>query len=188
MLARQVCWRDWSKTTARPVANDRTVLTPSNDGGWLATGVPLAWRFTPEGVNGSPRLAEGIRSRYPERGLGLTDGKVELTPLEVSRILGQPAVATTRVTRVVVLIRLPDDMPETPNAALLQQRLDFGPADFFAEDWLGLRSRLGAPPAEQAATHNWWDKVAATVPVEVLTWTNPTELARVAATIAGERQ
>lgn len=172
---------------ARAVANDRTVLAPSGDRSWRATGVPLAWRFTPEGVNGSPRLAEGARRRYSERGNGLMDGKMELTPLEVSRMLGSPTVATTRVTRVVVLVRLPDDTPGIPDAAFLQRRLDFGVADFFAEDWLGIRSRIGAPTTGHVNSSAWWGKVAATLPVEVLTWTSPTELSRVAAAVAGVR-
>jgi hypothetical protein len=35
---------------ARPIANDRTVVTPTARGEWIAVGVPLAWRFTPEGL------------------------------------------------------------------------------------------------------------------------------------------
>ncbi|MGH3763123.1 hypothetical protein [Actinophytocola sp.] len=171
---------------ARSVANDRTVLAPSGDGSWMAAGVPLAWRFTPEGVDGSPRLAASVRSRRLARGHGLVDGKVELTPLEISRILDRPVIASTQVTRVVILVRSPDGAPRTPDPVFLRERLDFGEADFFAEDWLDLRSRLDAPPAtERSNVHDWWAKVASAVPIKVLTWANPTELARVAAAVAG---
>jgi hypothetical protein len=173
---------------ARSVANDRTVLVPSRDGSWIAAGVPLAWRFTPEGVNGSPRLAEGARRRHRARGRELVDGKVELTPREVSRILGRGAVGATEVKRVIVLVRLPGETPGAPDAAFLQRRLDFGAVDYFADDWLGIRHRLGARVLRSTNVPGWWANVAASVPVQVLTWTHPGELPRVAEAIAGVRR
>lgn len=50
---------------ARYIANDRTVLIPADTDSWCAVGVPLAWRFTPESINGSPRLADALASRKP---------------------------------------------------------------------------------------------------------------------------
>lgn len=173
---------------AHPIANDRTMLIPSQAGPWLAAGVPLAWRFTPEGLDGSSRLANGLRNRGSVRGRDLVDGKAEFTPLEISQIFNRTAVPATHVDRIIVLVNLLDDVPGTPDTAFLRNRLDFGRSDFFAEDWLGIRNRLSAPDERCTSLHSWWGRVAATVPVGVLTWTSPTELSRVAADAAGVRR
>lgn len=170
---------------ARPVSNDRTVLIPG-EWGWRAVGVPLAWRFTPEGLHGSPSLATSIGRQAPQRGHGLVDGKIELTPREVDEALASSALATTVISRLVILVRLPDDMPGPADIAFVRQRVDFGASDFFAEDWLGVRPYL---PDRQAAAspvehESWWAHLARTMPTRVLSWTHPCELDRVAAAIA----
>jgi hypothetical protein len=84
---------------AGPVANDRAVLIPRSDRQWRVIGVPLAWRFTPEGVGCSPTLATALTDFEPVGGRHLVDGKIELTPWEVSRLLDRPAVPRTEVQR-----------------------------------------------------------------------------------------
>ncbi|MGH3607027.1 MAG: hypothetical protein ACRDRD_02915 [Pseudonocardiaceae bacterium] len=172
--------------SAAPVSNDRTVLVPSGGDAWRAVGVPLAWRFTPEGIDGSPRLADALANRTLSRGSSLTDGKVELTPLEVSQVLDSPATPTVHITRSVVLSRLLAGHPQRPpETRFLRRHLDFGVADFFADDWLGIRPQL-AQSAEltQVDAQAWWTRLAATLPVQAISWTDPAELARVAAAVA----
>lgn len=170
---------------ALPVANDRTVLIPARDGTWHAVGVPLAWRFTPEGIGGSPRLSDGLASRNPTRGRGLVDGKLEFTPLEVSQTLRSPMVGSTRVERIVVLTRQPGGVPSArPNTTFVRQHLDFGATDFFAEDWLGIKPQLGEPTPRSRDTDAWWAALATSVPVQVLSWSDPIELPQIAATVA----
>ncbi|CRK56908.1 hypothetical protein [Alloactinosynnema sp. L-07] len=171
---------------ARPVSNDRTVLIPGEPG-WRAVGVPLAWRFTPEGLHASHGLATSISRGTPQRGHRLIDGKIELTPHEVDEALACRAMATTMIGRLVILARLPDDAAGPPDIGFVRQRLDFGVSDFFAEDWLGIAAHLPgrqatASPVEQ---ENWWAHLAATMPTRVLSWTHPCELDRVAAAVAG---
>lgn len=173
---------------AHPIANDRTMLIPSQSRQWLAVGVPLAWRFTPEGLAGSSRLAYGLRHRHSVRGRDLVDGKAEFTPMEISQIFNRQTVSMAQVDRIVVLVNLLDDVPGAPDVTFLRHRLDFGRTDFFAEDWLRLRDQLSAPDKRHTNLYSWWSRVAATIPVKVLTWTSPTELPRVAAEAAGVRR
>lgn len=173
---------------ARPVSNDRTVLIPSTDS-WRAVGVPLAWRFTPDGLKASPGLAAATGRQTPRRGHGLIDGKIELTQNEVDEALACRALPTTVITRLVILVRLPDDALGPADIAFVRQRLDFGVADFFAEDWLGIRSHLNTMQSAGRPVHqdNWWAHLARTMPTRVLSWTHPCELDRVAAAITGAR-
>ncbi|WP_024800560.1 hypothetical protein [Nocardia sp. BMG51109] len=168
---------------AAALSNDRTMVVPADTGTWCAVGVPLAWRFTPEGIGGSPRLTETLAHRTPRRGSGMIDGKVELTPLEVSQILDSPATPTIPITHVVVLMRSPDVRPETPSARFLRRHMDFAAADFFADDWLGIRPHLPKTTVSQADPDSWWAKLAS-LPVHVVTWDDPAELARVADAVA----
>ncbi|MGH7749394.1 MAG: hypothetical protein ACREQ5_32195, partial [Candidatus Dormibacteria bacterium] len=113
-------------------------------------------------------------------------GKVELTPLEVSQVLDSPATPTVHITRSVVLSRLLAGHPQRPpETRFLRRHLDFGVADFFADDWLGIRPQL-AQSAEltQVDAQAWWTRLAATLPVQAISWTDPAELARVAAAVA----
>lgn len=170
---------------ATALSNDRTVLFPDDATTWRAVGVPLAWRFTPEGIGGSPRLTETLERRTPRRGRGLIDGKVELTPLEISQILTSPTTSTIPITRVVVLMRSPDEQPPaTPDARFLRHHLDFGAADFFAHDWLSIRPSLPKTTVAQVDPEPWWAKLAG-LPTQVVTWNDPAELVRVAAAVAG---
>lgn len=169
---------------ARPVANDRTMLMPGDGRGWQAVGVPLAWRFTPEGIGGSPTLAAALASFEPSRGRHLVDGKIELTPGEVSDLLDCPTVAVTKVKRIVILIRSHGSPLVQLRAAFVRQHLDFGTADLFAEDWLNLRPRLAGHQARPSASGDGlWSSVAEELPVLVLSWTDPAELPYVAASI-----
>ncbi|MEU0519361.1 hypothetical protein [Streptosporangium sp. NPDC006007] len=169
---------------AAALSNDRTVVVPDDAGTWRAVGVPLAWRFTPEGIGGSPRLSGALAHTTPRRGGGLTDSKVELTPLEVSQILDNPTTSTTQVTRVIVLMRSPNEQPVTPDARSLRRHLDFGRADFFADDWLNIRPHLPGNANNPTDPDAWWTTLAG-LPVQVICWGDPVELARVAAIIAG---
>ncbi|MGH3567095.1 MAG: hypothetical protein ACRDRH_13900 [Pseudonocardia sp.] len=166
------------------MSNDRTVLVPAGGDTWRAVGVPLAWRFTPEGIAGSPRLADALANRTPSRGSSLTDGKVELTSLEISQILHNPVAPEVQITRSVVLLWLPGVRPSRPDAQFLRRHLDFGAADFFADDWLGIRPQLPKSAGlSQMDTQVWWTRLAA-LPVQAISWTEPAELARVAAAVA----
>lgn len=160
---------------AQLLSNDRTVVMP-RDGGWAAIGVPLAWRYTPEGLRGSPALATAVGSMALARGGELVDGKIELTPLEVSRVLNRPARTSAPISRIIVLSRSPQ-RPDT-DAALKQ--LGFGDADFFAEDWLNVRGEFAA------SSHggDLWAALQASVPICAFSWTDPTELQGVADSIA----
>lgn len=170
---------------ARPVANDRTVLVPADGGSWRAVGVPFAWRFTPEGIGGSPALNALLADREPSRGRGLVDGKVELTPWEVSSSLDQPTLPAAHVARIVILIRSADGLPERPDALFVRRQLDFGAADFFADDWLGIRPHLGGDRDQPSVGSDaLWGELATTVSVRVLSWTDPAELPAIAAAVA----
>lgn len=170
---------------AWPMANDRTMLIPGDDSSWYAVGVPLAWRFTPEGISGSPRLTAALVSRHPTRGRDLVDGKVELTPLEVRQIFGSSAVAMTRISRMVILSRSAGGTT-TPDATLVREHLDFGAHDFFAEDWLDIRTQLSGHIKQTVSDWGaWWSRLAGSLPSRVLRWTNVTELPQVTAAIAG---
>ncbi|SFB64753.1 hypothetical protein SAMN05216266_1476 [Amycolatopsis marina] len=170
---------------ARPVANDRTVLTPGDNVTWSAVGVPLAWRFTPQGIDGSTALTHALTIRDLSRGRDLVDGKIELTPLEISQALAVPAAAAAPITRLIILTRTANKQPPAPDHRFIRDHLDFGADDFFTDDWLGVRplfpSLTAQPPLDADA---WWARLATTVPVQVISWTDPTELGRVAATIA----
>jgi hypothetical protein len=169
---------------ARPVANDRTVLVPAGDRSWRAVGVPLAWRFTPEGIGGSPALSAVLADREPSRGRHLVDGKVELTPLEVSHALSRRTLSATHLTRIVVLLRSADRTPTTPDASFVRRHLDFGADDFFAEDWLSIRPRLaGQRENHWPVAESSWNAVASTVPIQVLSWADPAELPALAAAV-----
>jgi hypothetical protein len=171
---------------ARPVANDRVMLVPVTGRRWLAVGVPLAWRFTPQAVSGSPTLTAGLAAREPSRGRDLVDGKAELTPQEVSWLLNAPAMPATRITRVVILARSPaGTLPASPDAAFVRRQLDFGGADMFAGDWLGIRPRF-SPIADPLPVGDWWAALAGTLPVQVMSWTEPGEFPRLAAAMSGE--
>lgn len=137
---------------ARPIANDRTVLVPEDSHSWRAVGVPLAWRFTPEGIGGSATLTAALADFEPNRGRHLVDGKVELTPWEVSRLFDRPALPSARITRVVILVHGRDAPPAPPDAAFVHRHLDFGAADFFTADWLGIRPHTGISPRSAART------------------------------------
>lgn len=175
---------------ARPVANDRSILVQANDRSWYAAGVPLAWRFTPEGIHDSPKLDAAMAGREPSRGRAPIDGKIELTPWEVSHVFDRPTLAATRVARVVLLARSRDHRKPIPDAAYVKRCLDFGGSDFFAEDWLNVRPQLRAPRGRSSGRgEGLWADLAATVPVQVLTWTDPAELPHVArAIVADARQ
>lgn len=170
---------------ARPIANDRTVLMPVIDGSWQAVGVPLAWRFTPEGIGGSSTLSTALADRELSRGCRLVDGKMELTPAEISDVFDRPTLPATRLTQIVILIRSTDPPADTPAGSFVRRHLDFGAADFFAQDWLDVRPFL-ADHRDQSPTgsEDWWHKLALTMPIRVFSWTDPAELPILAATIA----
>ncbi|MGH3889764.1 MAG: hypothetical protein ACRDSZ_24915 [Pseudonocardiaceae bacterium] len=166
---------------AQPVANDRTVLVPADGGSWHAIGIPLAWRFTPEGIGGSPTLSAALADCEPSRGRHLVDSKAELTPWEISRAFDRSTLPATRIARIVILMRSANGLPDKPDSTFLRRHLDFGAADFFAEDWLGIRPHLTGHHEQPSGTHAWWAKLAATAPVRVLSWTDPAELPAIAA-------
>ena len=168
---------------ARPVANDRAVLVPAADQRWKAIGVPLAWRFTPEGISGSLRLATALTEFEPARGRHLIDGKLELTPWEVSKLLGQPTQPMTTVDRIIILTRSPSAPTTEPDAGFIREHLDFGAEDFFAGDWLNLRPSLSRNTARATTYGDLWSRLAGTVPVLTLAWTDPSELPHVAAAV-----
>jgi hypothetical protein len=174
---------------AGPVANDRTVIIPRSDRQWQAIGVPLAWRFTPEGVDGSATLATALTGFEPVRGRHLVGGKIELTPWEVSRLLDRPAVPHTEVQRIVLLARSPSAPVRSPDAGVVRRHLDFGAEDFFAEDWLNLRPHLPRNSGASSMGSDFWLRLAETLPVLTLAWTDPSELPDVAAAAyQGRRQ
>ncbi|GAA5126082.1 hypothetical protein [Haloechinothrix salitolerans] len=166
---------------AHPVANDRAVLIPRRGRQWQAIGVPLAWRFTPEGIGGSPTLANALTDFEPVRGRHLVDGKIELTPWEVSRLVGRPTLPITEIQRIVILTRSPSTPVMNPDSGFVQQHLDFSVEDFFAEDWLNLRPRLARNAEVSARDSEFWLRLAETMPVLALAWTDPSELPDVAA-------
>lgn len=163
-----------------PVANDRAVLLPDL-AGWLAVGVPLAWRYTPEGAQGSERLRSALRGEPPlRRGDGLVDGKMEFTPHEACTYLRRKLAAATLVSRIVILGRAEHGAMDHNEG--LASILGFGTDDPFVEDWIALRDMLGFTPPRQVA--DTWRALGAAVPVEVHTWTDPTELAGIADVVA----
>lgn len=167
---------------ARPVSNDRAALVPTDTGRWHAIGVPLAARFTPEGIGGSPTLKATLDHFAPSRGRQLVDGKIELTPWELATLFHRSTVPVTEVTLLVILTRSPVVPAEKADGDFVRHHLDFGADDFFADDWLNLRSHLSAAlpdPPETAA--NLWEQLADTVPVLPFSWTDPTELPSIAA-------
>ncbi|GAA0538588.1 hypothetical protein GCM10011581_05640 [Saccharopolyspora subtropica] len=166
---------------AHPVANDRAVLIPRRGRQWHAIGVPLAWRFTPEGIGGSPTLANALTDFEPVRGRHLVDGKIELTPWEVSRLVGRPTLPITEIQRIVILTRSPSTPVMNPDSGFVQQHLDFSVEDFFAEDWLNLRPLLARNAEVSARDSEFWLRLAETMPVLALAWTDPSELPDVAA-------
>lgn len=167
---------------ARPVSNDRTVLIPIGDKRWQAIGVPLAWRYTPDSIDGSPALAAALTDFEPRRGRHLVDGKIELTPGEISNLFGRPTVPITEIQRIVILTRSSTPPAAKPHMEFLRQHLDFGTEDFFAEDWLNLRSHTRVYGLKSTTSrHAFWSRLAKTLPVRTLTWTDPAELPRVAA-------
>ena len=170
---------------ASPIANDRTILAPVSDRSWRAVGVPLAWRFTPEGIGGCSALSTALADFEPSRGRHLVDGKVELTPAEVSRALGRRTVATTRIARIVLLVRSTERTAVSLDASFVQRHLDLGAVDFFAEDWLGIRPHLaGHRDQLLAGGEDWWNEVVLTVPIQVVSWTDPVELPALAGAVA----
>lgn len=167
---------------ARPVSNDRTMLIPADHQRWHAISVPLAWRFAPEGIGGSPTLAAAFTDFEPSRGRHLIDGKIELTPWEISSLLDRPTVPITELQHVVILTRSPTPPVTKPDMEFLRQHLDFGTEDFFAEDWLNVRSHITRDnPRSLIDTDSLWFRLAETLPVVALSWTDPAELPHVAA-------
>ncbi|MFD6792551.1 MULTISPECIES: hypothetical protein [Prauserella salsuginis group] len=167
---------------ARPVSNDRTALIPTDTGRWHAIGVPLAARFTPEGIGGSPTLKAALNRFEPSRGRHLVDGKIELTPWELATLFNRTSELETEVAQLVILTRSAQVSAGERDGDFVRHHLDFGTKDFFADDWLNLRSHLsGALPEPQSGARDLWERLAETVPVLPLAWTDPAELPRIAA-------
>lgn len=167
---------------ARPVSNDRTVLIPTCTRQWNATGVPLAARFTPEGISGSPTLTTALKCYEPIRGRRLVDGKIELTPWEISTLFNRPIVPVTEVGQLVILTRSSQAPAAEADGDFLRGHLDFGAEDFFADDWLTLRPHLSnALPGSNIGVHGFWGRLTWTVPVLPVAWTDPAELPVIAA-------
>lgn len=168
---------------ARPVSNDRTALIPADTGRWHAIGVPLAARFTPEGIAGSPTLKAALNRFEPSRGRHLVDGKIELTPWELATLFNRTSEPETEVAQLVILTRSAQVSAGERDGDFVRHHLDFGTEDFFADDWLNLRSHLSeALPEAQSGARDLWERLAETVPVVPLAWTDPAELPRIAAT------
>lgn len=168
---------------ARPVSNDRTALIPTGTGRWHAIGVPLAARFTPEGIGGSPTLTAALNHFEPSRGRHLVDGKIELTPWELATLFNRSTAPVTEVAQLVILTRSAQVSAGERDGDFVRHHLDFGTEDFFADDWLNLRSHFSeALPDAQSAGDDLWERLAETVPVLPLAWTDPAELPRIAAT------
>lgn len=158
---------------AQPLSNDRTAVIPTS-GGWTAVTVPLAWRYTPEGLHSSPALSAAARATTLVRGNELVDGKIELTPLEVSQALVRSPLSSAPIGQIVVLSRTtaPVDFGLAP--------LSFGEDNFFVEDWLNLRGELGSGQPSD----DFWTVLHDHIPVRALSWTDPAELRGIAASIA----
>lgn len=167
---------------AHPVSNDRTALIATDTGRWHAMGVPLAARFTPEGISGSPSLTVALHRFEPSRGRQLVDGKIELTPWEVSTLFQRTSLSGTEVTHLVLLTRTPQASVGNADGPVVRHHLDFGTEDAFADDWLNLRPHLRAALPTPTHHSQLWERLADTVPVLRLSWTDPTELPRIAAT------
>ncbi|WP_019811802.1 phosphoenolpyruvate carboxykinase (ATP) [Saccharomonospora halophila] len=172
-----------------PVSNDRTVLIPTDTERWHAIGVPLASRFTPKGIGGSPTLKAALDHFEPSRGRQLVDGKIELTPWELATLFHRSTVPVTEVAQLVILTRSPEVPAKKADGDFVRHHLDFGTEDFFADDWLNLRPHLSATlPGSLSDGRGLWEHLADTVPVLPLAWTDPTELPRIAATVLQEVQ
>ncbi len=168
---------------ARPVSNDRTALIPADTGQWHAIGVPLAARFTPEGISGSPTLTAALNHFEPSRGQHLVDGKIELTPSELATLFNRSTVPVAEVAQLVILTRSTQVPAGKRNGDFVRHYLDFGAEDFFPDDWLNLHAHLSdALPDSQSGDDGLWERLAETMPVLPLAWTDPAELPRIAAT------
>ncbi len=164
---------------AQPVSNDRTAVVGDAEGAWTAHGVPLAWRYAPEGLSGSVRLSHAITTETLRRGRDLVDGKIELTLEEIGRHLRSVPLPATQLNRVVVLQRCsPDARPVGPLNAADHLTLD---PDQFADDWLDLRSRLGARPTSCLP-----ERLTRLMDTSVMSWRDPAELAPLARRVARE--
>ncbi|QUH05018.1 hypothetical protein HUO13_33345 [Saccharopolyspora erythraea] len=167
---------------AHPVSNDRTVLNPTETWQWNATGVPLSARFTPEGISGSPTLTTALKRYEPNRGRYLVDGKLELTPWEISTLFDRRVLPVTEVAQLVILTRSAQASAAEDDGNFLREHLDFGAEDFFADDWLNLGSDLSkALPGSNVGADGLWERLARTVPVHSMAWTDPAELPAIAA-------
>lgn len=94
------------------------------------------------------------------------DGKIEFTPWEISTLFNRPAVPVTEVARLVILTRSPQAPAAKQDGGFLRRHLDFGVEDFFADDWLNLRSHLSeALPDSASGGDDLWERLAETVPV-----------------------
>lgn len=174
---------------ARPISNDRTLIIPTDGGSrYRAVGVPLAARYTPEGIVGSPILSSAWSRIEPARGRSKVDGKVEMTPRELAAAFGRATVPAVDVTHLAILTRtaaqdssVPPHLDQ-PDTAFVRDHLGFGDADVFAEDWLGLTPHLTSSlPAETLVRpDDLWAHLANTVPIQVLSWSIPADLPRLA--------
>ncbi|MGH3623496.1 MAG: hypothetical protein ACRDQ5_17140 [Sciscionella sp.] len=174
---------------ARPVSNDRTALIPTDTGRWHAIGVPLAARFTPEGISGSPTLTAALNHFEPSRGQHLVDGKIELTPWELATLFNRSTVPVTEVAQLVILTRSAPVPAAKLDGAFVRHHLDFGADDFFADDWLNLRPHLNdSQPDSLSGDGDLWGRLVETVPVFPLAWTDPAELPHIATTTYRQAQ
>lgn len=165
---------------AAPIAGDRTMVTP-NGQSWQATAVPLAWRFTPQGLAGSRPLAQALPRMTPARGPALVDGKVELTPEEVGQVFGRAPAPSAAIGHIVVVARTAEPAPALIDGWHLRRHLDFGREDALATDWLNLFPHNDEQ--SRANESHWWAALASSVPVLALTWTDPAQLPELADTI-----
>src|SRR5699024_8828510 len=111
---------------ARPVSNDRTTLIPTGSGRWHAIGVPLAARFTPEGIGGSPTFTAALNHFEPHRGRHLVNGKIELTPWELATFFYRSTTRLTEVAQLVILTRSTEVPAEDRDRDFVRHHLDFG--------------------------------------------------------------
>jgi hypothetical protein len=167
---------------ARPVSNDRSAVVRSSDQSWRAVGVPLAWRYTPEGVNGSIALSSGLAQLSPVRGTNLIDRKIEITPYEVSRLLDVPFLPAVEISQLVILMRSTVERSRRVDAVSLKEYVEFGDADFFAEDWLNIRPALKKEGWLQDSD-KWWSEFSAAIPIRVLSWAHVNEMPGLASII-----
>ncbi|WP_130468333.1 hypothetical protein [Actinopolyspora sp. H202] len=166
---------------ARPLANDRTVLVPQGVGEWAVTGIPLAWRITPQGMRDSLALSAVNLSRL-SRGAAQVNGKIELTPSEIDNVMGCSTVSSAPLARIV-LLRRSHECVSVPDSTTLASQLDLGKDDPFAHDWLELRPQLGH--GVYGASHRCiWHHLRAEVPTRSLSWKDPAELRELATAIA----